>query len=159
MLGVTTFKSHVLRRDEKGVFGIPFKRLLGAGLGGGLMITLTKIPLPTLSIPLGIVGTILILILTAPRGGIPRWQRMLYDWRWRLMVAAVSAPQSLLGNLGLMFQVPTEPTHIDGDMVFNPTHEAAPRTDLTDWVSFANPADTAHDEGMVFIKKPDLLLQ
>ncbi len=86
MLGVTTFKSHILRRDEKGMFGIPFKRLLGSGLGGGLIITVTKIPLPTLSIPLGVVGTILILILTTPRGGIPRWQRMVYDWRWRLMV-------------------------------------------------------------------------
>src|SRR5258706_1171491 len=111
MLGVTTFKSHILRRDEKGMFGIPFKRLLGAGLGGGLIITLTKIPLPSLSIPLGIVATILILVLTATRGGIPRWQRMLYDWRWRLMVAAIIAPHSLLGGLGLMFQVPAEPTN------------------------------------------------
>ena len=159
MLGVTTFKSHILRRDEKGMFGIPFKRLLGSGLGGGLIITVTKIPLPTLSIPLGVVGTILILILTTPRGGIPRWQRMVYDWRWRLMVAAVSAPHSLLGNLGLMFQVPAEPTSINGDTAFNPSDEAGPRTDLTDWVSFASPGDAEHDEGMVFIKKPDLLLK
>src|SRR5215470_4956794 len=159
MLGVTTFKSHVLRRDEKGMFGIPFKRLLGAGLGGGLIITLTKIAMPTLSIPLGMIGAVLILILTTPRGGIPRWQRMLYDWRWRLMVAAVSAPHSLTGSLGLMFQIPAEPTGIDGDVVFSAADEAAPRTDLTDWVSFANPADAALDEGMVFIKKPDLILQ
>jgi hypothetical protein len=156
MLGVTTFKSHILRRDEKGMFGIPFKRLLGAGLGGGLIITLTKIPLPSLSIPLGMVGAVLILILTTPRGGIPRWQQMFYEWRWRLKVAALSAPHSLLGNVGLMFQLPAETTSIDGDGVFNPTDEAAPRTNLTDWVSFANPTDADHDEGMVFIKKPDL---
>src|SRR5260221_8576788 len=159
MLGVTTFKSHILRRDEKGMFGIPFKRLLGSGLGGGLIITVTKIPLPTLSIPLGVVGTILILILTTPRGGIPRWQRMVYDWRWRLMVAAVSAPHSLLGNFGLMFQVPAEPTGINGDAAFNPSDEPGPRTELTDWVSFANPGDAEHDEGMVFSKKPALLLK
>ena len=30
---VAEIKSHVLRRDEKGMFGIPFKRLLGAGIG------------------------------------------------------------------------------------------------------------------------------
>ena len=35
MEGYADFKSHVLRRDEKGIFGIPFKRLLGCGLGGG----------------------------------------------------------------------------------------------------------------------------
>jgi uncharacterized membrane protein AbrB (regulator of aidB expression) len=45
------------------MFGIPFKRLLGAGLGGGLIITLTKIPLPTLSIPLGMVGAVFILLV------------------------------------------------------------------------------------------------
>ncbi|MEP7285029.1 MAG: hypothetical protein ABI947_04590 [Chloroflexota bacterium] len=156
MFGVTTFKSHILRRDEKGIFGIPFKRLLGAGLGGGLIITLTKIPLPDLSIVLGIVGTILLLILTAPQGGIPRWQRLLYDWRWRLMIAAVNTPQSLLGSVGLLFQIPAEPTDINGDTFFTPIDEAAPRTDLTDWVSFTNPSDA---EGMVFIKQPDLRLQ
>ena len=34
------FKSHVLMRDEKGLFGIPFKRLLLAGVGGGLTYTI-----------------------------------------------------------------------------------------------------------------------
>ena len=32
------FKSHVLLRDEKGLFGIPFKRWLGAGVGGGAIV-------------------------------------------------------------------------------------------------------------------------
>ena len=40
------FKSHVLRRDEKGFFGIPFKRLLLAGVGGGLTYTLVNLAGP-----------------------------------------------------------------------------------------------------------------
>ena len=39
-------KSHVLLREEKGFLGIPFKRLLLAGVGGGLVYTLGKIALP-----------------------------------------------------------------------------------------------------------------
>ena len=37
------FKSHVLLRDEKGLFGIPFKRLLLAGVGGGIPASLVQI--------------------------------------------------------------------------------------------------------------------
>ena len=37
------FKSHVLRRDEKGFAGIPFRRLLVSGVSGGLVYTLTRI--------------------------------------------------------------------------------------------------------------------
>ena len=54
------FKSHVLRRDEKGLFGIPFKRLLLGGVGGGLTYTLTNLALPGWSIPLAIITALLI---------------------------------------------------------------------------------------------------
>jgi hypothetical protein len=74
MEGFAEFKSHVLRREEKGMFGIPFKRLLFCGLGGGMVTTITKIPLPDFAVPLGIISVFVFLILTAPRGGIPRWQ-------------------------------------------------------------------------------------
>ncbi len=37
------FKSHVLMRDEKGFMGIPFKRLLLAGVCGGLTYTIARI--------------------------------------------------------------------------------------------------------------------
>ncbi|MEM9955429.1 MAG: hypothetical protein AAF846_27755 [Chloroflexota bacterium] len=47
------FKSHVLRRDEKGFFGIPFKRLLLAGVIGGLAYTFSNIFLSLWAIPFG----------------------------------------------------------------------------------------------------------
>lgn len=40
------FKSHVLLRDEKGFFGIPFKRLLLGGVGGGLTYTVFNLAMP-----------------------------------------------------------------------------------------------------------------
>ena len=39
------FKSNVLLRDEKDFFGVPFKRLLLSGVGGGLTYTLFNIAL------------------------------------------------------------------------------------------------------------------
>src|SRR5690349_15232079 len=95
--GYAEFKSHVLRRDEKGLFGIPFKRLLFSGLGGGMVTTFAKIPFPDLSIPLGIVSFILLLFLSGPRGGIPRGQLWLLTMYWQLLSAAVFAPKTLLG--------------------------------------------------------------
>ena len=86
------FKSHVLLRDEKGVFGIPFKRLLLAGVGGGLTYTLFSLAVPGWSIPVAVVTGIAIVVLTGPRGGIPLWNRLVYRLRGTLQVAAVKAP-------------------------------------------------------------------
>ena len=153
MQGFAEFKSHVLMRDEKGMFGIPFKRLLACGLGGGMVTTVSKIPFPEWSVPLGILSLFVLLILTAPRGGIPRWKHLVYDWQWRLLVAAATAPGSVLGKLGRELHLPVESLEIDGDVVFNPTEENAPRTALTDWVSFARLDDT---EGLVVQASPGL---
>src|SRR6266576_3222530 len=97
MEGIAEFKSHVLRRDEKGLFGIPFKRLLLSGLGGGFVTTVTKIPFPDLSIMLGIVGFFAFLVLTAPQGGIARWRMLSIRLRWHLLSATAFAPWSILG--------------------------------------------------------------
>ncbi len=51
---VAEFKSHVLSRDEKGFMVIPFKRLLLAGVGGGLIYTFAKVAASDWSIPLAI---------------------------------------------------------------------------------------------------------
>ena len=153
MHGFAEFKSHVLMRDEKGMFGIPFKRLLACGLGGGMVTTVSKIPFPEWSVLLGILGFFVLLILTAPRGGIPRWKHLVYDWQWQLLVAAATAPSSALGKVGRELHLPVEWLDIDGDVVFNPAEENAPRTALTDWVSFARLDDA---EGLVVQASPGL---
>ena len=47
------FKSHVLLRDEKGFLGIPFKRLLLAAVGGGLVYTIVRFASAGASVPVG----------------------------------------------------------------------------------------------------------
>jgi hypothetical protein len=148
--GVVTFKGRLLRCQEKGFFGIPFKRLLGAGLSGRMITTITKMPFPDLSLLLGLVSAIAVLIYITPRGGIPRWQRVVFEWRWRLQVAGITAPQSVLGLLSASLQLSTVSLDIDGDMLFSMGDDTAPRILLTDWVSFGNP----HSEGMEFVGAP-----
>ncbi len=74
---VAEFKSHVLSRDEKGFLGIPFKRLLLAGVGGGLVYTVGKVAFPDWAIPLAVGISVLLVYFTSARGGISRWRRSL----------------------------------------------------------------------------------
>ena len=159
MNGYATFKSHVLRRDEKGMLSIPFKRWLGAGLGGAVVMTLLKIFLPDLSIGAGLVGFVLALYFTSPQGGVARWQRLLLQWQWTLRVAVSTAPHGLLGQLGTSLQLSTAPLYLDGDTFFHPQGEVAPRTQLTDWVAFWRPLDVTTGNGLVFSQQPTLRLQ
>ncbi|MBX3085034.1 MAG: hypothetical protein KF716_25600 [Anaerolineae bacterium] len=159
MNGYATFKSHVLRRDEKGLLGIPFKRWLGAGLGGAVVMTLLKIFLPDQSLFVGLVAFILTLYFTSPHGGIARWQRLLLKWQWSFRMAAAVAPDSLLGQIGTSLQLSVAPLDIDGTRFFRPIHEEPSRTQLTDWVSFLRPLDVATGDGLVFSKQPALRLQ
>ncbi|NLF77700.1 MAG: hypothetical protein GX573_18565, partial [Chloroflexi bacterium] len=68
-------KSHVLRRDEKGFMGIPFKRLLLGGVSGGMTLIIARFALGNLAFLVAALTFILVLTLTGPRGGIPLWQR------------------------------------------------------------------------------------
>ena len=61
-------KSHVLRRDEKGFAGIPFKRLLLGGVSGGMVLVISRFALGNLAFALAVVTVVLTLALTAPRG-------------------------------------------------------------------------------------------
>jgi len=138
MLGYAEFKSHVLRRDEKGVFGIPFKRLLGCGLGAGALLTVSRTFAPDYAVIASAACFVSLLVLTAPSGGIARWKHILYSVRWRMLTAASLAPKSVAGQLAHALGVPGAGIDIDADSLFR-TDEDAPRTDLSDWVSFSQP--------------------
>ena len=138
MLGYAEFKSHVLKRDEKGVFGIPFKRLLGCGLGAGALLTGLRMVLPDLAAMISAVSFVVLLVLTAPRGGIARWRQLVYALRWWLLTASALAPKSMGGQLARALGVPGESIDIDADTLFQ-VEDDAPRTDLSDWVSFSKP--------------------
>ncbi len=150
---VAELKSHVLLRDEKGFLGIPFKRLLLAGVGGGLVYTLGKLALPDWAFPLAAGVGLLFLYSTAPQGGLPRWQRLLYRLRGSLMLAAARRPDSLPGQIAGLLELPSELAGVDGDALYAPAR-AASTVDLAEWVTFARAEDADREDGLALVNSP-----
>ena len=150
---VAEVKSHVLRRDEKGFMGVPFKRLLFAGVGGGLVLTLSRLALGNWAFVVAGMCFISLLLLTGPRGGIPLWQRLLYRWRGGLMLAAARNPNSLAGRLGTFLEVPADLVSLEAEHIFTPP-EVEVEADLTEWVTFVDAGEVDYDEGLVFVEQP-----
>ena len=147
------FKSHVLRRDEKGFMGVPFKRLLLAGLSGGMTLILARFALGNGAFLAATFAFALALTLTAPRGGLPLWQRLLYRLRGRLTLAAARKPHSPAGRLGALLDMPTDLVTLDAATLFAPPETPA-EADMTEWVTFARADEADHDAGLVFVEKP-----
>ena len=144
------FKSHVLRRDEKGVFGIPFKRLLLAGVGAGLTYTVFNLALPGWSILVAVGMSIAVIVLTAPRGGIPLWNRLQYRLRGSLLLIALHHPHSFLAKLPELLELPVELVRLDGSRTFAPPDRAF-ELDLREWITFAHASE---EDGLVFVDSP-----
>ena len=149
-------KSHVLRRDEKGFMGIPFKRLLLGGVSGGMTLIIARFALGNLAFLVAALTFILVLTLTGPRGGIPLWQRLLYRMRGSLMLAAERKPHSLSGRLGAALEMPTGLVVLDAEAVFAPP-EGEVEADMTEWITFARAEEADHDAGLVFVQTPAAL--
>src|SRR5579859_6094989 len=110
---VERLKSHTLRRDEKGLFGVPFKRLLAAAMAGGISLSLTQNVLgQAAALPLALVGALAALVLTASRGGIPLWRRLIYAVRARLLLLALGNPQ-----LKQVFPTATDELNLDASQL------------------------------------------
>ena len=144
------FKSHVLRRDEKGLFGIPFKRWLGAGVGGGLAYTVMGVFISAYAIPFGLVFALCIIILTAQRGGIPLWQRLQFRIRGRLLIIAETYPDSLVAQVVELLDLPANLVRLDGASIFAPPH-AHHDIDLREWITFAHAGE---QDGLTFVDSP-----
>jgi xanthosine utilization system XapX-like protein len=144
------FKSHVLLRDEKGLFGIPFKRLLLAGVGSGMTYTLFNIALPAWSIPIAVLTGLLTIILTGLRGGIPLWGRLIYRVRGTLLLISARYPRSVLGQLTAILELPTELVRLDSFRVFAPPTQNID-VDLREWVTFVHAQE---DDGLMFVDAP-----
>jgi len=146
-------KSHVLRRDEKGLMGIPFKRLLLGGVSGGMMLIIARFAVGNWAFVLAGASAVLALVLTGSRGGLPLWQRLVYRVRGSLMLAAERKPNSIAGRLGTLFEIPTGLGALDADLVFAPP-EGDIEADMTEWITFAHAEEADHDSGLVFLEKP-----
>lgn len=144
------FKSHVLRRDEKGLFGIPFKRLLLAGCGGGMAYTFVNLIAPRWSIPVTLLFALSTLILTSPRGGIPLWGRLAYRLRGQLTLLAINHPNPITETFADVWNLSPSFVHLDSAVLFAPPQERGD-VDLSEWVIFAHSDDA---DGLVFVDSP-----
>ncbi len=144
------FKSHILRRDEKGLFGVPFKRLLLGGVGGGLTYTIFNLAVPGWSIPIAVVTALAIVILTGLRGGVPLWNRLIYRLRGTLLLVAARHPRSAIGQLTQALELPVELVRLDGSRVFAPP-SANLDIDLREWITFVHAGE---EDGLIFVDAP-----
>lgn len=147
------FKSHILRRDEKGFGGIPFKRLLFGGIVGGFTYTLCRFALPNIAVPAGVIVSIVMIVLTAPRGGLPLWMRLWLNLRGSLVLAVASTPVGLAAELAKLLNLSTEIALLDSGRVFAPPAGLV-EVDLSEWVTFARARDLDHGDGLVFVNAP-----
>lgn len=147
------FKSNVLLRDEKGFFGVTFKRLLLSGIGGGLTYTLFNIALPAWAIIAGLGVAVLMLFMTGTRGGLPLWQRLMYHIRGSLLLAAVRDTQGIFGSMARTLELPVELVRLDAAKIFAPAHPTG-EIDMRDWVTFIRALESNTDDGLVFVDAP-----
>jgi hypothetical protein len=147
---VAELKSHVLRRDEKGMFGIPFKRLLGAGVGAVVIFMVARFIMPLGAIPLGFGGFITLLILSAQSGGLSLYTRLLYRVRGWLIIMATSQPNSLIAQAAETLELPTHLVILDGAQVYAPPEKAV-EIDLSQWETYAAPDEDG--QGLVFVEE------
>ena len=144
------FKSHVLRRDEKGFVGIPFKRLLLAGVIGGLSYSIVNIFISLWSIPIGVGVAIVALIFTGMRGGLPLWQRLLFGMRGSLLLQASRQPKSIAAQIVRFLDMDVHHVRLQGEQVFAPPSGEI-EVDLREWITFAYAQET---DGLVFVDSP-----
>jgi hypothetical protein len=132
------------------MFGIQFKRLLGAGIAGVIVFMVARFAFPVGALPLGGLGFIGALILSARRGGLTLYTRLLYRVRGWLIIAAASQPSGKLAQLVDLLELPTHLVLLDGALVFAP-HEQVQEVDLSQWETYATPDEGG--QGLVFMEE------
>ncbi|MCI0713736.1 MAG: hypothetical protein L0154_26495 [Chloroflexi bacterium] len=145
------FKSHVLRRDEKGLLGIPFKRWLLSGVTGGLCFALGGIFMGGFTVVVAVGVAMSVLILTGQRHGMPLWLRWSLGLRGRLILLAARQPDGLAARLSETLDLPVSAiTVIDGDALFAPPDHPT-LTPASQWVSRP---EALSDDDLVFVEGP-----
>ena len=136
------FKSHVLLRDEKGLFGIPFKRLLLAGVGGGMTYTIFNLAVTGWSIPCrNRCWALPSSFFTAPRGGIPLWNRLILPLSGNAVAhRGTFSAKSYQDRLVQAMELPVELVRLEGSRVFAPP-TGSMDIDLREWITFAYAAE------------------
>src|SRR5713226_4447766 len=152
--GEATFKSNILVREEKGFFGIPFKRIMLAFMSGALIYMVSNFIVGGFSLVCGVVCGVLTVILTGPRGGIPLWQRLWYRLRGWLILAQVDAPGSTAASLGKFLELHMDALVFAGDDLFRAPDDEAEVLDWSEWLAFPDPAQARSGDALQIVEGP-----
>ena len=156
--GEATFKSNILVREEKGFFGIPFKRIMLAFMAGALIYMVSNFVVGGWSVILGVGSAVLTVVLTQPGGGIPFWQRLLYRARGRLIMAQVDAPDSVVAGMGKMLELHTDALVLSADALFRAQDdEQAETVDWSEWMTYTDLAQAQSGEALQLVEGPQAL--
>jgi hypothetical protein len=151
-----TIKSHVLRRDEKGMFGVPFKRILLVLMAGGMSYSVLKLFMGEIAWVVAIGVAVATLVLSAPHGGIPRYQRLIFGIRSNLMIGAHHSPDGLAGHICQLLDLPVdEVVVLDGEQLFKmPDIEVDDENALNEWEFFSSPDSARPGAGFAIVSAP-----
>src|SRR5579859_4211094 len=152
--GEADFKSNVLLRDEKGFLGIPLKRLILSGMAGGMFYAIVKIFIGETALPFAVVVFISVVIMTSPKGGLPRWQRLLYRLRGSLIVAMLDRSDSLPASIGKFFELKVEYVALEGQQIFAAAEdtEGFVEFDWSDWTLYADTQQAKANDGLIIVE-------
>jgi len=143
-------KSHVLKREEKGAFGVTVGRFMLAGFGAAATYMLTN-ALGGWSLLLAVITGVTVVIVTSQRGGISLWQRGVYGARGRLILTAYRQPDGTAAKVSQWLNIPADQVILDGERLFAAQAET-PLTQMTDWgfadgLRFVDPPSAARRGG------------
>ena len=109
--------------------------------------------LPDCAITVGIVVAILLIALTAPRGGLPLWMRLWLNLRGSILLAAAENPSGMAAEVAKLLSLPTDAALLDGHRLFAPPAGLV-EVDLSECVTFARARDLDRGDGLVFVGSP-----
>lgn len=152
MNGIAEFKTNVLSRDEKGFFGIPFKRIMTAGVSSAMAFMFGKPVLGTLTIPAVVAVFVLTVIALSEVGGLPLYQRLYLGLRGSLILAAVEQAEGRVARLASGLALPVQLAQLDADVIFAPPSDGAVETDWSGVTIYGSPFEAGR--GVEYVPDP-----
>lgn len=114
------FKSHILKREERGLFGLTFERLMAIGGGGFAGYVLAKALQLTgiwMAPPI-LIGLAFTAYWLSEPDGVPRYLSFFAAQKALLLLAARKRPQSLRGLFVKTFAFDTQGLLLDGENLY-----------------------------------------
>lgn len=146
------FKTNILLREEKGVFGVAYKRLMMAGVVAAFFFFIAKLIFGGLAVPLTFLVFIGAVIMSGQRGGLSLSMRLYLSFRGNLIIKAAKQPGSMLAQVARNMDLPIHLAFLDASEIFASYREQR-SFDFADLVVLTS-ADDDPAAGLVCVDDP-----